>query len=189
MPWNTKGVEGSYRFLTRVWRIFQDGKRVGGQTKPELLKKLHQTIKKVTEDIEELKHNTAIAALMEFLNAWSQEGSLAKKDAEIFIKLLAPFAPYLAEELWSGVLGNQYSVHQQPWPEFDPKLVKEAHATVVVQVNGKVRGQIKISAPKSKVKAELEKAAKAEKNVAKHLKGRKIRKTIFVPGKLINFVV
>jgi leucyl-tRNA synthetase len=188
MPWSTKGLEGCYRFLTRVWRIFNQ-KKMARKTSRELSGELHRLIKKINEDIELLKHNTTIAAMMEFLNNWSQQGSLSKKDAGGFLKLLAPFAPHLAEELWVEGLGNKFSVHQQSWPKFNPKLIEEEMVTVVIQVNGRVRGQIEISSQESVVRGQVEKLAKKEKNVTKYLAGKKIKKTIFVPGKLINFVV
>jgi leucyl-tRNA synthetase len=197
MPWSTKGLEGAWRFLSRIWRIYQDGKKVGSKTSPELLRPLHQTIQKVTNDINNLSYNTAIAAMMSFLNKWSKDGSqLSKDDAGKFLKLLAPFAPYLAEELWHSLTKyttwekmSKTSIHLQPWPKYDPKLVEEEEATIVVQVNGKVRGQIKIQSTKSKIQNEVEKLAKSEPRVAKYLAGKTPKKVILVPGKLINFVV
>lgn len=188
IAWSAKGVWGSYRFLSRVWRIFQQKEKISKETSPELKSKLHQLIKKVGEDIEAIKYNTAIAAMMEFLNSWSQKGALSKKDAGIFAQLLAPFAPHISEELWSQV-GGKFSIHQQPWPKFDPKLIKEEKITIVIQVNGKLRGQVEVKSQESKVKSQVEKLAEKEKNVAKYLKGKKIKKVVFVPGRLINFVV
>lgn len=188
MPWNTKGTEGAYRFLTRIWRLFQDKNKVGQKTSTKLEGELHRLIKRVGEDIENLKHNTAIAGLMEFLNHWSEE-SLSKEDAGIFLQLLAPFAPYLAEELWCEGLKNKFSIHQQAWPSYDPKLVKAETVIIPVQINGKVRGQVTLAQAKAKQEAEAVKLAKEEENVAKHLKGKKIKKTVFIPAKLLNFVV
>ncbi len=188
MPWNTRGVEGAYRFLTRVYRLFQDSDKLSRKTSSELQRELHRLIKKVSEDIEELKHNTAIAALMEFLNAWSQGGALSNKDAGIFLQLLAPFAPFLAEELWAQ-LKQPFSIHQQAWPKYDPKLVKTEEVTVVVQVGGKVRGQITLSASQAKERNEVEKLAREEKNVARYLEKSKAKKIVFIPGRLINFVI
>jgi leucyl-tRNA synthetase len=191
MPWNTKGVEGAYRFLSRVWRLYQTKDKIAKETSPKLKAELHRTIKKVSEDIESLKHNTAIAALMEFLNVWSGATNqrLSRADAGAYLKLLAPFAPYLAEELCSQLDSQVNSIHSQSWPKYDPKLVKEEKVTVIVQVNGKVRGQVEVQSAKSKVQNEVREKAKQEPNVAKHLQGKKIRKAIFVPGRLINFVV
>jgi len=198
-----RGIAGMYRFLNRIWRIYQGGKKIGSKTSPELLHPLHQTIQKVTNDINNLRYNTAIAAMMEFINQWNNGGQLSKADAGSFLKLLAPFAPHLAEELWHSLTKfptwekmSKTSIHLQPWPKYDPKLVEEEEATIVVQVNGKVRGQIKIQSTKSKIQNEVEKLAKADPRVAKYLAGhaggragKPPKKVIFVPGKLINFVL
>ncbi len=193
IAWSPKGLEGCYRFLARVWRLYQQKGRIKkGETDPGLKPELHRLIKKVGEEIELLKHNTAIAALMTFLNSWtasSPAGGLSKTDAGVFAQLLAPFAPHLAEELWCRILGNKFSIHQQPWPKYDPKLIKERVVTIPVQVNGKVRGQIEVQSVKCKMQSEVVKLARKEKNVTKHLKSKKVKKTIFVPGRLINFVV
>jgi len=189
------GIAGMYRFLSRIWRIYQEGKKIGSKTSPELLRPLHQLIQKVTNDISNLRYNTAIATMMEFLNQWNNGGQLSKADAGNFLKLLAPFAPHLAEELWQNKVQSSklkvknWSVHQQSWPKYDPKLAAEEEITIVVQVNGKVRGQIKVQSAIRNSQSEIEKLAQSEPRVAKHLAGGKIRKVIFVPGKLINFVI
>jgi leucyl-tRNA synthetase len=203
MPWSTKGLEGAWRFLNRIWRIYQDGKKIGSKTSPELLRPLHQTIQKVTNDINNLRYNTAIAAMMEFINQWNNGGQLSKADAGSFLKLLAPFAPHLAEELWQTKVQSSKlkvksfeSVHLQPWPKYEPKLVEEEEVTIVIQVNGKVRGQIKVKSEIRNSQPEIEKLAQAEPRVAKYLAGhaggragKTPKKVIFVPGKLINFVL
>jgi len=204
MPWSAKGLEGAWRFLNRIWRIYQDGKKIGSKTSPELLRPLHQTIQKVTKDIDNLSYNTAIAAMMSFINKWSKGGSqLSRDDAGSFLKLLAPFAPHLAEELWHSLTKfptwekmSKTSIHLQPWPKYDPKLVEEEEVTIVVQVNGKVRGQIKVKSARlpdgqeiRNSQAEIEKLAQSQPRVAKYLAGKTPKKVIFVPGKLINFVI
>lgn len=151
--------------------------------------KLHQTIVKVGADIEELKFNTAVACLMEFLNAWQEKEKLSQEDAGSFLKLLAPLAPHLAEEIWCEILGNRFSVHQQEWPAADPEWLKEKMTTVIVQVSGRVRGEIKVQSEKGQAQNEIEELAKKEPRVAKYLESQPIKKVIFVPGKLINFVV
>ena len=187
ISWSNKGLEGSYRFLSRFWRLANQ--KVNDQkTPPELAIKLHQTIQKVGNDLEKMKFNTAIAALMEFINDWSGS-SLNKNDAQLLVKILAPFAPCLAEEIWCEVLGEKFSVHQQPWPAFDKKVIKQEFASIVVQVNGKLRGQIKINAIDASDQAKVEASAKKEANVAKFLTDKKPKKVIFIPGKIINFVV
>jgi len=193
-PWNSKGIMGVYRFLNRIWRIAYQ-RPASSVQRPEEAYWLHKTIKKVGEDIEGLHFNTAIAALMEYVNFLSKQKSVSRKAIETLVLLIAPFAPHLAEELYYQLnpkpytLDPKFSVHQQKWPKYDPKLVKEEMVTIVIQVNGKVRGQIEVKSQKSKVKSEAGKLAKKEKNVAKYLEKKKIKKVVFVPGRLINFVV
>jgi len=187
MPWSARGLEGCWRFLNRVWRLTKENVKKQ-KTPTDLLIKLHQTIKKVSSDLEEMKFNTAIAAMMEFINDWTS-GFLHPQEAELFVKILAPFAPHLAEELWCEVLGQKFSVHQQPWPKYDDKLVKEEMMTIIIQVNGKMRGEIKVPSAKGQEQGEAEKIARQEPNVKKYLEGKKIKKVIFVPGRIINFVI
>ena len=189
MPWNTKGVEGCTRFLNRVWNIYQKI-YASSQERLRLTPQLHRLIKKVSEDIDSLKHNTAIASMMEFINSWSrQENSLSSKEAAIFLKLLAPFAPYITEEIWSGFLNKKTSIHQQKWPQYEPELTKENMVTIIVQINGKLREKLEVQSAKSKEKTEIEKLAKRTKKVQKYLKNKKVKKVIFLPGRLINFVI
>ncbi|MBI4049839.1 MAG: leucine--tRNA ligase [Candidatus Doudnabacteria bacterium] len=195
-PWSTQGIKGVRRFLEKGWRLFSDvipaqagiqtGSRIkSGMTETQRL--LHKTIKKVGEDIKSFKFNTAVSAMMILVNEMTlrQAQGINKKDWETFLKLLAPFAPHMAEELWQK-LGHKKSVHLEPWPQYDEKLVEEEEVNIVVQVNGKVRATFKASRSASQV--DIEKLAKADENVAKYLEG-KVRKVIFVPGKVINFVI
>lgn len=196
MPWNTKGLEGCFRFLNRVYRLVNQTQVKSEERKAKnslkITKIMHQTIKKVSEDIENLKYNTAIACLMEYINEMSKRKTknenLPQPAVESLVLLLSPFAPFIAEELWCEVLDNKYSVHQQPWPKYDPKLAKEEKVTIVIQVNGKLRGQVQLPNNQAVKQTEVEKKAKKEANVAKHLADKKIKKTVFIPGKLINFV-
>ena len=181
-----RGIAGMYRFFCRVWKIAQKFSAKGG---PEEKRVIHQTIKKVTEDIENLRYNTAIAAMMEYINFLYKEKTVSQQAIETLALLLAPFAPHISEEIWSEVLKNKFSVHQQKWPEYDSKLIKEEKMTIVIQVNGKLRGQVEVKSQKSKVKSQVVELAKKEKNVAEHLKKKKIKKVVFVSGRLINFVV
>jgi len=185
--WSSEGVEGCYRFLNRVWKLVKENVKDKPTTK-NLLIKLHQTIKKVSSDLEEMKFNTAVAAMMEFINEWSL-GFLNRKEVEVFVKILAPFAPHFAEEVWVEILGNKFSVHQQSWPKYDKSLVKEEMTTMIIQVNGKLRGEIQVKSEESGEQSEIEALAKKEANVAKYLEDKKIKKVIFVPGKIINFVI
>jgi len=187
VSWDEKGVAGCFRFLKKVWRLCHQ--RIGEESSEKLIPALHRLIKKVTDDIDSFHFNTAISSLMEFSNLWDEsDNKLSRKDALSFLKLLAPFAPHITEELWQN-FGEKFSIHSSSWPEYKPKLAKEKEAVVVIQVNGKLRGQIKVESQKAKVKSDVEKKAKKEKNVARYLKDKKIKKVIFIPGKLINFVV
>lgn len=187
MVWSQESVEGVYRFLRRVWILFNE-KVSGKQTDIELKRKLHQTIKKVGDDIKNYKFNTAVAAMMEFINKWQAYGNLGKKDALLFVKILAPFAPFLTEEIWSR-FGEDFSIHTSFWPEYDPELVKEDKVTIAVQVNGKLRDTTEVDVSLAENKKDIEDQAQASEKIKKHLKDKKIIRTIFVPGKLINFVV
>jgi len=204
MPWSSKGVQGCWRFLNKVYRLVNQTQIQNSELKTknslkirnlklETRRIMHQTIKKVTKDIQDLKFNTAIAAIMEYVGAMSRlkskNGKLPPSIVETLVLLLAPFTPFMAEELWCEVLGNKFSVHQQPWPKYDPRLVEEKEAVVVIQVNGKVRGQIRLPAAIAAQKSKVEAKAKKEANVARFLIGHKIKRVIFIPGRLINFVV
>jgi leucyl-tRNA synthetase len=187
MSWSTQGLEGCWRFLNRVWRLTKE--KVKKQKTPsDLLIRLHQTIKKVSNDLEEMKFNTSVAAMMEFINDWT--GSfLNPKEAKVFVKILAPFAPFLAEELWSEVLGQKFSVHQQDWPQYKKELIKEERVILAVQVNGKLRGQIQLATAQAKSQENVQGLAEKQENIVKYLQGKKIKKVFFVPGRIINFVI
>lgn len=189
-PWNTRGVEGVHRFLNRVWRLFvrdEDGALVLSDAAAERgqEKHLHKLIARVTEDIEGLRFNTAIAGMMEFVNAAYKWGGLPRDLAERFVLLLAPFAPHLAEELWQR-LGHTESLAYAPWPTFDPEMLVADVIGVAVQVNGKLRATLEITPdlPKDEVLA----LAKANENVQRHLEGLTLRKEVYVPGRIVNFV-
>lgn len=185
-PWSITGAEGASRFLGRVERLF--GSKTKEKQDKEVNIKMHQTIKKVTEDIPEMKFNTAISAIMEYVNLITDKGA-APVDLETLALLLAPFAPHLAEQVWCEVLGKKFSVHNQPWPVYKKELLRVEEAVVVVQVNGKLRSQLTVNSQQSTAQAEVEKMAKEDPKVAKWLEGKKVKKMIFVPGKIINFVV
>lgn len=183
------GIEGMNRFLKRVWSLLQksisnpqfsisnEGKRF-----------MNKTVKRVTEDLENLRYNTAIAALMEWYNFLSKQKEASKEEAEVFLKLAAPFAPHMTEELWSQ-LGNNDSIHLSKWPAFDEKTLEEDEVSVPVSVNGKTRGVVKISKEKSTDQKAVERLVMESANVKKHLENKKIVKVIYVKGKIINFVV
>jgi len=197
-PWNTRGVEGTHRFLNRAWRLIagsdaddaghagQARALDGAQPTREQAQLLHQTIAKVTEDIEALRFNTAISALMELTNAAYKWPSVPRAVAEPFVLLLAPLAPHMAEELWER-LGHKESLAYQAWPVADPALLEADVLEIPVQVNGKVRG--KVSVPAEAQEAEVIEIAKADANVGKHLAGQTVKRAIYVRGRIVNFVV
>ena len=152
----------------------------------EQLRILHATIKKVTQDIEDMKFNTAISAMMEFVNEATGWTVRPKSVMECFLLLLCPFAPHMAEELWQK-LGHASSLALEPWPAFDPALLVEESVEIMVQVNGKLRG--KVTLPAGSAQADVVAAAKAASAVLPHVAGKTIRKEIYVPGKLVNLVV
>jgi len=199
--WNDSGISGISRWLNRVWNLVLGGYGQGGEVSPnvrekaerELSRITHQTIRKVTEDLERFRLNTMIAALMEFTNSLArvQETgavvSLAWEEAiDILLLLMAPTAPHLAEELWQET-GHDYSIHNQNWPQWDKELATDEEITLVVQVNGKLRDRIIV--PASISEAEAKQLAKASKKVDTHLEGKQIIKEIYVPGRLVNIVV
>jgi leucyl-tRNA synthetase len=192
-PWNNSGVEGAVRFLRRVWRELVDAEgrpatklTAEDADDAETARILHESIKKVTHDYENLRFNTAVSQLMILLNHLSAQPGYALATARIYVQLLAPLAPHLAEELWEK-LGGKPSVAEQPWPRFDPaKLARDA-MKIVVQVNGKLRGDVE--APVAATAAEVAALAKAHERVAPHLAGKTVVKEIYVPGKILNLVV
>jgi len=197
------GIEGMKRFVDRVWQLFVEHKSVALDDKDVkgVIVKMHQTIKKVTEDIQNYRYNTAISALMEFINLlYDKTAASSKQSPSIsssawdealitLIKLLAPFAPHLAEELWVDVLGQEYSIHKSPWPEFKPEFVKDEESIIIVQVNGKFRGELRLASSQVQDQTGIEKLVKSDETVQKWLAGKDVRKVIFVPGKIINFVI
>jgi leucyl-tRNA synthetase len=189
-PWSTQGLEGVYRFLGRVWRLFcdEDGKLVLDDSEPTgaLLKILHQTIKKVGEDTESLAFNTAISQMMIFVNEVTAQEKRPRALLEPFVLLLAPYAPHLAEELWEK-LGHKQSLAYAPWPKFDAALLKEDTITVILQINGKIRDRVEVPAQISA--ADLEKLALANERIQQHLVGKQVKKVIVVPGKLVNIAM
>jgi leucyl-tRNA synthetase len=190
-PWSTRGVDGTFRFLNRVWRLLIDNdgnSRALELTEPseEQLRLLHQTIAKVTNDFESMRFNTAIAALMEFTNAANKWQSMPRSAADKLILLLSPMAPHIAEELWAR-LGHAESLAYEPWPDFDAAYLVSDTVELAVQINGKVRGRISVAADASE--EQVLAAAKSDANVARHLEGKPLRRAIYVPGRIVNFVI
>jgi leucyl-tRNA synthetase len=191
-PWSTRGVEGVYRFLNRVWRLYMDDEghldsRLSSDPPASDAERIyHATVKKVGEDIEGLRFNTAIAQLMIFVNELTKSEQRPRTILEPFVLLLAPFAPHIAEELWSA-LGHTRSLTFEPWPSYDPAKIASDTVEVVLQVNGKVRS--KMSVPVDAGEQELERFALADENVRRHVEGKQVVKVIVVKNKLVNVVV
>lgn len=189
-PWSTRGVEGVTRFLERVWRLMVDepgqlsSAVVSTTASVEQQRLLHHTIKKVTEDIEALRFNTAISQMMIFTNEMTKAQQRSRSVIEPFVLLLSPFAPHVAEELWA-VLGHHSSVSQQPWPTFDPVMTVSERMTIPIQVNGRLRAKLNVAVDISR--DEIERLARIE--AAEWLQGKETKKTIYVEKKLINFVI
>ena len=180
------GIEGSSRFLGKVWRLCNE--KPSQKDSPEVLSKLHQTIKKVTNDIGEYKYNTAISALMELVNVMNKNKVTGIKYLEPLALLLAPFAPHMSEEIWVEILGKPFSIHKAAWPKYDDSKIVNDTVTIVVQVNGKTRTTLDIKPEISTNEKEVISLAKGDGKVSKWLEGSNIKKVIFVPGKLVNFV-
>ncbi|MDQ0339593.1 leucyl-tRNA synthetase [Caldalkalibacillus uzonensis] len=190
-PWSTDGLEGAHRFLNRVWRLVmkEDGaladpiQEVEGSK--EFQRVWHQTIKKVTEDIEGLRFNTAISQLMVFVNEAYKQEQLPKRAIEDFVKLLSPIAPHIAEEMWQA-LGHEQTLAYEPWPAYDENLLVEDSVEIVVQIMGKIKARLEV--PVDLSKEELEQKALEHEKVKAELEGKTIRKVIVVPNKLVNIV-
>ncbi len=194
-PWSMRGVEGVYRFLSRVWRLIVDERAETVRLDPavceeppdrETLRRLHLTIKKVTENVEEMRFNTAIAAMMEFANHLSKLERRPKEVFGPFVLLLSPFAPHLAEELWR-ILGHKDTLAYEAWPSYDETLIQAEEIEVPVQINGRVRSKVVI--PADADEAALQSAALADGRIQELLQGKHIRRVIVVPKKLVNVVV
>jgi len=213
------GIEGMRRFVEKVWQLvkIQNSPQASEKLKPQdekkLLRKMHQTIKKVTEDIDEFKYNTAISAIMEYVNALRAQLSISKRIAPSFAYsqfpnkkgrgksnvwkqalktlalLIAPFAPHLAEEIWVEVLGEKFSIHKAPWPKYDAKYIKVERVEIVIQVNGRLRSTFQLHSGQASDKQKVLQKAIEDEKIKKWIEGKKIKKEIFIPGKLVNFVI
>jgi len=209
LEWSDQGVEGSFRFISRIWRIVADygddirnvapfdGKAELEDALKTLRRKTHQTIKKVTRDIEDRFHfNTAISAVMELLNALyalerpAQDNAVAlgvvREAIETILLLMAPLIPHVAEEMWS-LLGRRENLADMPWPKFDSSAASEEEITIVIQVNGKVRSRISVSVDEDE--EQVKAMALADEKTAKFIAGKKVLKQFYVPKRLVNIVV
>lgn len=182
-PWNTNSISGIFRFLEKVWKL--SNKKFGSENL-EIKKFLHQTIKKVSEDIEAMKFNTAISQMMILSNEMEKAEEIFKQDFENFLKILSPFAPHICEELWEK-LGYKDLICEQEWPEFDFELIKEDEVELVIQINGKVRDKIKVATEISE--DELKEKVLKRELVQKWIETKKMKKFIYIKGKLVSLVV
>jgi len=195
--WDDSGISGISRWQKRLRILVLDPYKANPQVEEKAHRNLqritHQTIKKVTEDMERLRFNTMIAALMEFTNYLAkvkEDGAVSKsaweKSLDVLLLLLAPTAPHLAEELWERA-GHSYSIHNQSWPQWDKELAKDEEITLVVQVNGKLRDRILV--PASITEADAKQVALEREKIKAYLEGKNIVNIIYVPGRLVNLVV
>ncbi|MHC4208611.1 MAG: leucine--tRNA ligase [Planctomycetota bacterium] len=188
-PWAPRDIIGPFRFLQRAWRVAIDEQtgelRLRDQPDPDVERKLHQTIAKVTDDIERLAFNTAIAALMELVNAATANGGLTRDQLERFVLLLAPFAPHFAEELWSR-LGHERTLAYEAWPRFDEAMTTHEQIALPVQIGGKVRARVTVDTDAPT--AEIEKLVLADERVRAALAGKSVKKLVVVPGRIVNIV-
>jgi leucyl-tRNA synthetase len=196
-PWSYSGIEGTSRWLRRVWSMIMEEEDAPAQAREEtireLRRKVHQTLKSITHDFEEFEFNTIISSLMGLANQMAQYkregayGSPAWHEAvEIYIKMMAPVTPHIAEEMWMQ-LGKPYSIHTQQWPAVDEEAAKEDEITLVVQVNGKVRDRIVVPADIAEEDAKA--VALASEVVQRFMEGKPARKVVVIPGRLVNIVV
>ncbi len=196
-PWDSQGIEGSARWIRRVWTLFTDRTPTGAasdETKKNLRRNVHQTLKRITRDFENFEFNTIISSLMELLNDMykaREAGAVGSSEwseaQEIYLKMLAPVAPHIAEELWTNRLHKKYSIHQQSWPKVDEEAAKEDMLEIPVQVNGKVRDRVLVSAEADE--EEIRSTALASEIVQKFLEGKEPKKVIVAQKRLVSVVV
>jgi len=189
-PWSTRDIQGPFRFLQRAWRLAVDEDsgelRAVDVSHPAVERELHRTIRKVGDDIERLSFNTAIAAMMEFVNAATQAGGLTRDQIDRLVRTLAPFAPHFAEELWSR-LGHEGSIAYAAWPDHDASMLIDDEIEIPVQIMGKVRARVRV--PATADEKTTEQAALADPDVRQHIEGRTVRKVVVVRAKIVNIVV
>lgn len=185
-PWSTTGIAGVWRFIDRIWRLGEELELTDEKASHEIMKSLHKTIKKVTDDTATLNFNTAISQMMVYLNDISKLEKLPREAWEPFVLMLSPYVPHLAEELWQRA-GHDTSIANAKWPEYNEALTIDSEVQIVVQVNGKVRAKIMLS--KDASRDEMVRAAKENENVKKYLEDAFVLKEIVVPGKLVSFVI
>ena len=186
-PWNSKNIEGTRKFLDRVWRLYVDEKRIKDEENSNLVQVYHQTVKKVTEDFEKLNFNTAISQMMIFVNAVYKEEVFPLYMAKNFIKMLNPICPFMTEELWKVIFNENESITYAEWPKYDESKLMADTYTLVVQVNGKLRDRIEVAT--NSTNDQIEKIALESEKIKAHISGLTVVKVIVVPKKLVNIVV
>ncbi len=183
------GIEAMSRFLKRVWKLFETRNisyEISSSQKGILMQ--NETIKGVTEDIEALRFNTAIAKLMSWYNFLAKEDSINHEEAKTFLQLIAPFSPHIAEELWER-LGEKFSIHTSVWPSFDEKALKKSTVTMAIQINGKLRGTLMTEVNELSNQKKIEELASIQEGVSRYLRKKTVKKIVYIPGKIINFVI
>lgn len=189
-PWDTNGIDGVNRFLKKLWNLFWKGNQclvTDSEPTPDNLKSIHKLIKKVTWDIENFSFNTSIAAFMICVNELSAQKCTSRQVLADLLVLLAPFAPHIAEELWHSAIGNDTTVNDARWPEFNEKYLKEDVVSYAVSFNGKTRFTMNVAAGTDKT--DVERLALTNEAAQKWIEGKDIVKIIVVPGKIVNIVI
>lgn len=186
-PWDENGIDGSKKFLDRVWRLYDESGKISDEENKNLEKVYHQTVKKVSNDFENMDFNTAIAQMMIFINAVYKEEVFPKEYAEGFVKLLNPVCPHITEELWNTCLGHNGSIAYEKWPEYDEAKLIEDEIEIPVQINGKVK--VVVTAPKGASQEEVKVIVDGNESISKFLDGKTVIKEIYVGGKIYNIVV
>ncbi|GHO70687.1 leucine--tRNA ligase [Ktedonobacter sp. SOSP1-52] len=183
-----RGISGVVRFLERAWRLVEQYAQQAPKrpSSPEAIRAMHITIKRVSEDTASLKYNTAIAAIMEYVNGIIERRAASKAELETLLVLLAPYAPYMTEELWER-LGRSGSVHRASWPEYDPEAIQAQRVTIAVQVNGRLRDTIEV--PTSASAEEVQRQAQATERAQHFIEGQSVKRIVYVPGRLVNIVI
>jgi len=202
-PWDSQGIEGTARWIRRIWTLYTDLTPPKSASSPkgepaydgrQLRRRVHQTLKRVTHDFENFEFNTVVSSLMELMNEMykaREAGAVGSPEwdeaQDYYLRMLAPVAPHIAEELWTNYLGKPYSIHQQHWPEFDAEAAKEDEIELPVQINGKVRDRITVPADASE--EDIKAAALATETVQKHLDGKEPKKVIVAHKRLVSIVI
>jgi leucyl-tRNA synthetase len=184
VPWDTNGIEGVRKFLEKVWGLLVEGKSIEASDELETI--YHQSVKKVTDGIDQLHFNTCVSQMMILTNAFADAGGVPVSMKHGYVQILAPFAPHMTEELWS-IMGEKGSIHRSGWPVYDASKLTAATFELVVQVNGKVRGKIMVDSAIDEAGAKA--AALSDENVKKYLEGKEPKQVRYIAGKLLSIVV